>query len=180
MHVSNIKDYETMEKTINEIYLNTFAQGEFTFTTEQMAQITEIAWQCPLKSAAAVYKARGMYAIAYPYTRFDNYSICATQGLQYRMAQAEQTQQKAEEVKVLLVFPNPSSGMINIQLSGNNNPAFYKIINSLGQQLYNWQNQEELQTVNLATLGFSSGVYYIEAQIPEGKTYRQKFIYQKP
>jgi len=168
-----------MEKTINEIYLNTFAQGEFTFTTEQMAQITEIAWQCPLKSATAVYKARGMYAIAYPYTRFDNYSICATQGLQYRMAQAEQTQQKVEEVKVLLVFPNPSSGIINIQLSGNNNPAFYKIINSLGQQLYNWQNQEELQTVNLATLGFSSGVYYIEAQIPEGKTYRQKFVYQK-
>jgi len=42
---------------------------------------------CPLKSSSAVYKAGGMYGIVEPFTRFDNYSICDSQGMQYRLAQ---------------------------------------------------------------------------------------------
>ena len=69
--------------------------------------------------------------------------------------------------------------MLNIQLIGNNTLTSYKIIYSLGQQIHSWQNIEEIHSLNLLTLGFSSGVYYIEAQTQEGKGYRQKFVYQK-
>jgi hypothetical protein len=35
--------------------------------------------------AAAVYKAREMYAIDHPLANFDNYQLCANQGIQYRI-----------------------------------------------------------------------------------------------
>jgi hypothetical protein len=44
-----------------------------------MSQISQVAYQCPLKSASAVFKAREMYAIDHPLANFDNYAICSNQ-----------------------------------------------------------------------------------------------------
>jgi len=77
----------------------------------EMEQITTIAWQCPLKSAAAVYKARSMYALVHPFTRFDNYSICNAQGMQYRAAQQTGVTKPAVSMQI---YPNPNSGQLNI------------------------------------------------------------------
>jgi len=39
--VSNFNDCEVMEKTINEIYLNTIGLGEFILSPVQMVEINE-------------------------------------------------------------------------------------------------------------------------------------------
>lgn len=167
-----------MEKTINEIYLNTFALGEFTFTTEQMAQITEIAWQCPLKSATAVYKARGMYSIVEPFTRFDNYSICASQGMQYRLAQ-EKEEEEAIEHEKLMVYPNPNAGLLHIEMNEIDDVAQFEIVNTLGQTILQWQHSDARQSLDLNKLQISSGMYYIRVKQANASIMQQKFIYQK-
>lgn len=174
--VSNIKDYETMEKTINEIYLNTLAMGEYSFSPAEMEQITTIAWQCPLKSAAAVYKARSMYALVHPFTRFDNYSICNAQGMQYRAAQQTEATKPAVSIQI---YPNPNSGQLNIswsEISGNVN---YTLINALGQIVKKWNSADVLQSLDLNKTGIGNGLYIIQAQSEDGKMHQQKFIYQR-
>jgi hypothetical protein len=173
--VSNIKDYETMEKTINEIYLHTLAMGEYSFSPAEMEQITMIAWQCPLKSAAAVYKARSMYALVHPFTRFDNYSICNAQGMQYRASQQTDNTKPSNAIQL---YPNPSTSHLTIDMQKDYGKVSFVIYNALGQKVHRWQSNEIIQNIDLVVLKLSSGLHVLQAQAEDGKVYLEKFIYQ--
>jgi hypothetical protein len=164
------KDYEAMEKTINEIYLNTIAIGEFQFTPAQMSQISQIAYQCPLKSAAAVYKAREMYAIDHPLANFDNYSICSNQGIQYRIGNTSTN----NDVKVVQI-----SNQLQIELVGKGEYQNYRILNSLGQLVHQWQSNNKVQSLELEHKLQTSGIYILQAQSANGNQSSKKFIYTK-
>lgn len=134
--------------------------------------------QYPLKSASAVYKARGMYGIVEPFTRFDNYSICDSQGMQYRLAQENEKKQALKKQEMYL-FPNPSNHVLNIELTNNTGMVHYQITNTLGQIILSWENENLQQVLNLINLGLSNGLYYVQAKSADGKAYQQKFVYQK-
>jgi len=142
------------------------------------AQIQSIDSFSPLKSASAVYKARGMYGIVEPFTRFDNYSICDSQGMQYRLAQEKEEEQTLKNQEMYL-FPNPSNNILNIELTNNTGMVHYQITNTLGQMILSWENENLQQVLNLINLGLSNGLYYVQAKSADGKTYQQKFVYQK-
>ncbi len=55
---------ETNLKTINDIYLNNFAQGIYTLSDDDLAAITAIAQQCYVTGGPSVFQARSMYWIA--------------------------------------------------------------------------------------------------------------------
>jgi hypothetical protein len=164
------KDYETMEKTINEIYLNTIAIGEFQFTPAQKSQISQIAYQCPLKSAAAVYKAREMYAIDHPLANFDNYSICSNQGIQYRLGNTSTN----NDVKVVQI-----SNQLQIEVVGKGEYQNYRILNSLGQLVHQWQSNNKVQSLELEHKLQTSAIYILQAQSANGNQTSKKFIYTK-
>ena len=93
------------------------------------------------------------------------------------LAQAQQ--REPVDLTDIFVFPNPSNGQLTIELKGIKEIAHFQIINTLGQQLHQWQNTDNVLSVNLNVLGLSSGLYHLHAQTEEGKIYRKKFLYQK-
>jgi adenylate cyclase class IV len=157
-------------KTINEIYLNTIAIGEFQFTPAQKSQISQIAYQCPLKSAAAVYKAREMYAIDHPLANFDNYSICSNQGIQYRLGNTSTN----NDVKVVQI-----SNQLQIEVVGKGEYQNYRILNSLGQLVHQWQSNNKVQSLELEHKLQTNGIYILQAQSANGNQSSKKFIYTK-
>ena len=168
-----------MERTINDIYLQTLARGIFDYTADQWSSISYIAWQCPLKSASAVYKARGMYSIVEPFTRFDNYSICASQGMQFRLAQEEQEEEQLIEREMFMVYPNPNAGLLQIEINKIDGLAQFEIVNTLGQSILQWQHSDARQSLDLNKLQFSSGLYIVEfSHIKSAQTFRKRFVYE--
>jgi len=142
------------------------------------AQIQSIDSFSSLKSASAVYKARGMYGIVEPFTRFDNYSICHSQGMQYRLAQEKEEKEVVKQEK-FNVYPNPNAGLLQIELYEIDEIANFEIVNTLGQIVHQWQNSDARQSLDLNKLQLSAGMYYIRVSQLDGSSMQQKFIYQK-
>jgi hypothetical protein len=160
-----------MEKIINEIYFQTIAKGYFSFSTTQKELITQIAFECPLKSASAVYKARRMYSILHPFTNFDNRAICLEQGMQYRIGNANQNQSQLSITE--------SNGNLLVKFEGEGSIKQLTIINTLGQIITSWQTNQKQENININALNLSNGLYIIHATTTDGKMDTKKFIYQK-
>ena len=169
--VENPTDYETMEKTINNIYLQTLAKGNFSFSLSQLNQISQIAFECPLKSASAVYKARRMYSILHPFTNFDNRAICLEQGMQYRIGNTNQNQSQLSITE--------SNGNLLVKFEGEGNLKQLSILNPIGQTITSWQTNQKQENLNINSLNLSNGFYIIHATTTNGKIDTKKFIYQK-
>lgn len=162
-------DYEEMEKTINEIYLTTLAIGIFEFSPSQMSRITQIAFQCPLKSASAVFRAREMYAIDNPLTNFDNFQLCAEQGIQYRYGN-----NKDANIEV-----TQKANQLHIELQGSEGIVTFMIYNSLGQLMHQWNSKSEQQTLDVKNILPNNGMYILQAQNEDGIYNSKKFIYTR-
>lgn len=134
---------------------------------------------CPLKSSTAVYKARGMYGIVEPFTRFDNYSICASQGLYYRLAAQDTNQSK--KLEKLILFQNPTSDKLTVFLQSEIKEDYsIEIFNLLDQIIYKNENLANEITLKLDELQLSSGNYFITmTQNSTGQAFRSRFIYKK-
>jgi hypothetical protein len=169
-------DYEELERIINEIYLNTLAKREFEFSASQWYQISQIAFLCPLKSASAVYKARGMYSIVDPTANFDDYSICLNQGMQYRTTNTQQNNVDGDiTIKQL-------DQTLQVNYTGKSSLQSIRVLNNLGQILTQWQSattNSQQQTINLSNLNIQNGLYILQAQSANGKFSNRKFIYTK-
>lgn len=164
-----------MEKTINEIYFSTVAIGEYYFSPQQKELITTIAFQCPLKSSAAVYKARSLYAIFNPHTSFNNHAICQSQGMQYRMANTNQSQSQLSIAQ--------SGNLLQVNYSGNGHISQLKLINTLGQVLSQWQSSisenQKQENLDINSLNLAIGIYILQAISTDGKINNQKFSFNK-
>jgi hypothetical protein len=135
-----------------------------------MSQISQIAYQCPLKSASAVYKARSLYSIIHPFTDFDNRAICLGQGINYRVAN-NQDNSKLEITQ--------NANILNVTYSGIGNLQRLKLINVLGQELFAWQTNQKQEQINLNSLHLQNGIYILQAVSEDGKTTTKKFNYRK-
>jgi hypothetical protein len=135
-----------------------------------MSQISQVAYQCPLKSASAVFKAREMYAIDHPLANFDNYQLCAYQGIQYRIGNTSTN----NDVKVVQI-----SNQLQIEVVGKVEYQNYRILNSLGQLVHQWQSNNKVQSLELEHKLEASGMYILQAQSANGNQNSMKFIYTK-
>ena len=77
-----------------------------------------------------------------------------------------------EEEKQLKVFPNPSTGWLNIRWKGDKG-AQLGIYNLDGRLVWSGQSNEHNKSVDLS--GQPTGMYFVRAK-SEGKTVQQKVI----
>jgi hypothetical protein len=119
---------------------------------------------------SAVYKAREMYAIDHPLANFDNYQLCANQGIQYRIGNTENTN---------TINITQLANQLQIEEKGANDLQNYRLFDSLGQILLEWKSSLKLQTIDIGTLNLSTGIYIIQAQKASGIQSNKKFIYTK-
>lgn len=121
-------------------------------------------------SASAVYKAREMYALDYPLQNFDNYILCANQGIQYRQGNTGNN----NELNVTQI-----ANQLQIEVVSKTDFLNYRILNSLGQMLYQWQSNNKVQNLMLENTIPTPGLYIIQAQNSEGIQTSKKFIYTR-
>src|SRR5689334_11113536 len=81
----------------------------------------------------------------------------------------------------VVVAPNPSSGQLQIRLSGtSSNPVKIDMINSLGQVVYSNTVEGNTTVTAINTLKFSTGVYWIRVTNDKDiKTTRQVLVGRK-
>lgn len=82
-------------------------------------------------------------------------SVCDTLGIN----STEQIEKQAADISV---YPNPTNGILNIRLLNTSlqNPQVF-IFNSQGAKVYEAQYSSVLHTLNLNSLGFSSGLFWV-------------------
>lgn len=79
-----------------------------------------------------------------------------------------------EELTNAKVYPNPSSDVININLSNkNNNSVDVEIVNNLGQVVYSTSMNASTQSIDVSSL--NTGIYFVRLT-SEGNTATQKIM----
>jgi hypothetical protein len=76
----------------------------------------------------------------------------------------------ANNINEIKIYPNPSTSNINIDLGNNfnNNPFQIKILNALGQEVYNEKVNQQLLTVS-SSLWSTKGVYFVQIINSQGQ-----------
>lgn len=110
--LSGIADHLLNEKTVNSIFLQTFAIGNSSFSEAQTTSLENIASQCPLSGGEAVLQARDMLALVQPApVYYDDDLLCNPAP---RPAERGHGVDKASTA-VISIFPNPANDVIKIQ-----------------------------------------------------------------
>ena len=105
--------YEQNEQQINELYLNTVTQDIFDLNDSQLSTITSIAAQCPSEGGSAVYGARALLSL-FQEINYNDFELCDISEARSFIEKANKERAKNESI---LVYPNPASQTLNIQLT---------------------------------------------------------------
>jgi hypothetical protein len=177
-HTSN--QHEVNERTINEILLHLVAQDEMTLDDSQKQTVESLAWLCPLRDGTAVYKARSIVYAYHPNAYFDNDSLCAIYGIQYR--KPDQSVSNIQNKTVLMAYPNPTSDIIRVSLENKDTDIKIKhlrVLNIMGQVIINKQTSEQEISLTLKSIAPSSGILLIQVTDELNNHYQTRIVYEK-
>ncbi len=155
--VTNI-EFEDFERRINKIYLNTVAQNNLIFDEYQVSELYEIAHLCPALGGSAVFKARSLYALINDTALYNDDGVCLQQGIMYRMSKNDMSNSNNNLNQFLRIYPNPTTGKFIIRsILPEHNDYIIKIMNSMGQSIYNKSirisGEFEVDVLNYVTQG---------------------------
>ncbi|MEY4876162.1 MAG: hypothetical protein RL708_1311 [Bacteroidota bacterium] len=171
--ISSNNDVVQQTRAYVDLYLS-YLQNESLLTdSAYQAQVYYMATLCPLQYGSMVYLAQALYSRAYPDALFQDDDACET--IEARRANRKpQTkvfdnivQAKYDEIandKLLLVYPNPTSDLVTINLKTAtdetiNKIEIYNLIGDLVYQKINLTNNSILLDVSK----LNSGNYLIKA-----------------
>lgn len=151
--------YEVNERLVNDIYLNTVAQGVTVFTPMQEAVLLQVAMQCPFYGGTAVYSARGLYSLVNDSLVIDDDDVC----VQYQLRSKHTAHNSTPGKFSLVVFPNPAADEITLKYYKEKEPAvIFELYDAMGEKVFskiieNKDSYGEL-TINVSTL--TPGIYH--------------------
>lgn len=154
---------ESNEKAINEIFYSTIAQDNFEFSNNQIETITNIAFQCPLAGGEGVFKARALYHFIVGDTTYDDSTMCAAQGLNWRKGH---TLTSHNPKNALNVYPNPANKTLNIHFT-TKIPVSTPIIltNLVGVKMKEVFTQKEDTHFVMSMEDIPQGIYFLSSRI---------------
>ncbi|MCB0593213.1 MAG: T9SS type A sorting domain-containing protein, partial [Phaeodactylibacter sp.] len=161
--------YQTNEKLVSKIFLNTLAQRSSAFDAQQTENLLAIAGQCPLSGGRAVHYARSLYQLVADSTFAD---ICEAGSERFASGQVTVFEEENSGVRI---FPNPTSGELVVEgYCGRIN-----IVNQLGQPVWSRDlpEGEFLHLFNLQNL--PSGIYFLRAWLKNEPIYQARLIISK-
>lgn len=163
---------EDNEVTVNDIYLSTIARSIYVFTPQQIITLYNIAMQCPLSGGNAVFRARSMYALVDKGVHYDNFTICALEGIAIRKSNVV----KNGEYKASL-FPNPADGKATLRYVLNENQtAKFSLHTTTGQFIFELILNAKSNTYTFSTSGLRPGVYHYKIISAEDGVLNGKLI----
>ncbi len=161
--ISTSEMYEANEKVVNDIYLSTAAKSNNDFSTSQIDELLVIASQCPLEGGTAVFKARGLLALAEIDNDYDDELICIANGTPLRLGSTKNEEENGGDKGILensfKIYPNPVSEVLNIEYKIAEN-AEIEIYNLLGKECYFGILNSENDLIEIDLSEFSNGAYF--------------------
>lgn len=141
---------EIYRKTVNEIYLSTWAKGIFEFTPQDSTTLNRIANSSVDQCGTAVYDARVMLRID-----LNDYSVNTGNGS--RMAE-DPSKQIEDQLGVM--FPNPAQNKAFYEINlKENESGFVELFNMLGDQLATQQLNPGANKAIFDLSNINDGIY---------------------
>ncbi|MEW6469640.1 MAG: PKD domain-containing protein [Bacteroidota bacterium] len=142
---------EQNRKTVNSIYLNTWANGQWWFTSADSVTLLSIASQDPVTNGDAVYSARVML-------KFDP---VANTGFR-----TQQDQTNANLAVESTVYPNPTTGLVYYDYSlVEGEQGVFEIYDLLGKKLISVALKPDENSVSVDTSVLNGGIYIFSINI---------------
>jgi hypothetical protein len=167
------QEYAEYDRVVSQLYLSTIAQGNFSFSESDSITLYNIATLCPALGGKAVYKARALLALVNDTAFYNDDDLCLSQGVLYRNSQFETQAAKTDRFKV---YPNPTSSMITIYDTIENETKIIEIFNSLGQLLGRYQSLDNFTQLTLPFNQISQGIYCIRILDSNSSMIHQQLI----
>ncbi len=162
--------YETNEKTVNDIYLNTIAQFNQNFTAQQLTDLANISGQCAYLGGGAVLRARAMYQLTVD-TTFNDEVLCQLPPPITNLDDLEKSNSSFE------VFPNPASDEIQIRFKDKSyHPVEARITNLNGQTLAVHTLNSSSETYTISTKSLLKGAYFLRISLENGDLLSDKIL----
>ncbi|HFA50873.1 MAG TPA: T9SS type A sorting domain-containing protein, partial [Bacteroidetes bacterium] len=159
--------YEQNEKEVNDIWLNTVAQGIYTLTPAQTTTLEGIIYQCPNYGGNAVFKARAIYSLEND-VEYDDGQLCGE--VAGRASNDLTTDAKPKAFKL---YPNPANDRLNIVLGEmEDTGATLQVADVTGKTVRQYELPSEQSRYSFDTSDLAEGIYFIK--IMQGK--KQLFV----
>lgn len=176
--VINQNEMEYLDKVVNRFYFEFIKDDFIDFAANTKSTIDSIAYLCPVLGGVAVFKARSLQATYNDSITFNDRFTCINQGVYYKLAKQDTVK---EVMELLIVFPNPTSEILNVTVKTESN-YLYKLVvtNLLGQIVYEKQDATNLTNLNLKELGISKGLYHLTMlNKTTNNSLKSNFVYEK-
>lgn len=150
-------EYESNEKVVNSILLNSIIQG-LDLTISQKQIVSDIADQCPLTGGMAVYLARSIVN-TFKDTLYSDFGKCI------QNAKSVNLPTQVDTTLSFNFFPNPASKSITIESNGKQDGFAVLRVYDLGGKLVNSssiQMNQKFTDIDVAEL--RNGIYTISVQ----------------
>ena len=182
---------EINEQWLNALQLKIVRFGRDSVSTSDLQQLEILAKSCPMIEGQAVYKARTIFSFYEPglfYNDFEDCNLGSKGGanpyqsiLTFLKSQTSSLAKiRTDKIEALLLFPNPSSGLLNLKLNtGESGSQFFSIFdvtgrNVLKQHVHFLDGMASVEVYNLPP-----GLYTYN--VANGTaTYFGKFLIQMP
>jgi Secretion system C-terminal sorting domain len=151
------EEYQTNEKTINDIYLSMLAHHTFTFNEDEINIINKIAAKCPLKGGRGVYIARMLQSILGETKDYSETDECGG-GLALQLQQSEERYTQTEN---LGVSPNPASDQVILKYLPSDQVGVVYLYDMVGRKVLQSTVQPNSTEVLLNLKDFANGIYQI-------------------
>lgn len=165
-------------KRFNNVYLNTVARDIIVFTPEQLSDLYDLAYQCPLEGGEAVVRARSVLSLVND-TFYNDDEICAKAAERYNKEKVDLKIGDANLVK-LSIMPNPASSYLQIQSDVEINDLLTAtIFDNTGKIVKSYPATLNTRMYRLNIYELPSGLYYLKVSGSSGNIYSGKFSVQK-
>jgi len=150
----------------NRILLETVANGQADLTSQQVADLTPIAAQCPYSGGEGVYAARGLLGNE---TIYNDYVACGMGSDGGQQIKAPST--SSPSTISFSVYPNPSNGWAIVELKHElESDGKLIVTNTLGMRLYTETLLKGTQAVPVDFDAFQSGTYFVSIVTAAGSS----------
>jgi hypothetical protein len=157
--------YAQETKAVEELWLTAIAGGADTLTPGQEAMLEAISDYCIIDGGQTVAMARQIL-------RYYGSEVVWHDSLLCQTASLRSVKDEAAGIKELKVWPNPTTGQLQVLLPGDLDAYRLELLDIYGRRI--WMDrisQEGLRTVDFSS--YPTGQYWLQARTADGKVFSQ-------